>query len=439
MMPATIVLFFALGQVPAVAPTVEVQAIEPQVMTLDAVLAVFRAQGFDLMMAEGEVLGSRGDARAAGAWANPLVMGSVSHAGRPYRESACPPGQCSATGFTFNVTDQAGIVDVATGKHHLRAKAARLAADAAQYGLSDARRQLEAAVKTQFLAVALDQAEVEFSEVTLRSYDEGLGLFKDRYEAGDISEADLTRVEVEELEAQQRRDAARAALEDDRATLAMLMGYRDDLPRFAVTAPWVNTGPAQEFIQLPEERFISIAQSHRPDLLALGKLKDSAQAALALAARSRLPDATLNFNYQQFGIGQNAIQPRTFTGGLELALPVLYQQQGEVLRAEANARIASIRLDKARALVRVDVRRAQTALKYAFVRSERSRTRLMTRAGRALDLVRLQYTKGAASLLDLLDAQRTFNQVNFEHLATLGDFWGAVIGLEQALAADVRL
>jgi cobalt-zinc-cadmium efflux system outer membrane protein len=408
-------------------------------LTLDEVLTIFRSQGFDLLMAEAEVLGSKGDARAAGAWANPLVAASVSHAGRPYRASLCQGGQCSNTGFTFNVTDQAGIVDVLSGKHHLRARAAQLATDAAQHTLSDAQRQLEAAVKMQFLAVALDQAEVDFCAQATRSYQEGLALFADRYQAGDISEADLTRVEVDALAAEQRQDRARASLEDDRAALALLMGYRDEVPTLTVAAPEVSEGPAAQLIALPETRYVAIAESHRPDLLALGRLRDSAQAALRLAERSRLPDATLNFNYQQFGVGQNAIQPRTFTGGLTLALPVLYQQQGEILRAQANARIAALRLDKTRALVRADVHRAYTALRFAYARSERSKNQLMTRAAKALELVRLQYTKGAASLLDLLDAQRTFSQVNLEHLATLGDFWGALIGLEQALAADVHL
>ena len=442
MMAALCLTLLSLSAPAEAAAPVELSAVPakaPGALTLEDVLQIFRSQGFDLLMAEAEVVGSKGDAQAAGAWANPQVGASVSHAGRPYRASLCPGGQCSATGFTFNVTDQAGIVDVVSGKHHLRARAAQLATDAAQHTLSDAQRQLEAAVKMQFLAVALDQAEVDFCAQATRSYKEGLALFADRYQAGDISEADLTRVEVDVLAAEQREDQARASLEGDRATLALLMGYREDLPTLTVAAPDVSEGPAAQLIDLPEARFVTIAEGHRPDLLALGRLRDSAQAALRLAERSRLPDATLNFNYQQFGVGQNAIQPRTYTGGLTLALPILYQQQGEILRAQANARIAALRLEKARALVRADVHRAHTALRFAYARTERSKNQLMTRAAKALALVRLQYTKGAASLLDLLDAQRTFSQVNLEHLATLGDFWGALIGLEQAVAAEVRL
>lgn len=410
-----------------------------EVFTLDDVLRIFRAQGFDLLVAEAQVMGARGDALAAGAWANPQVSGSVSHAGRPYRENLCPLGQCSATGFMVNMTDQAGLLDVATGKHHLRARAGRWAADAMQHNLADAHRQLEAAVKAQFLALALDQAEVEFSVQASASYKNGLMLFRDRYQAGDISDADLTRVEIEAMEAQQREDGARAKLEDDRAVLSLLMGYRARVPMFSVAAPVIDIAPAEQLIGLPEDHLVTIAESHRPDLLALSKLKQSAEASLALAKRSRLPDMALNINYQQFGVGQNAIQPRTYTAGLTLNLPILYQHQGEVMRAEANLRVAEVQLGKARALVHADVRRAQAALKYAYARTQRSQNHLMQLAAKALALVRLQYTKGAASLLDLLDAQRTFSQVNLDHLSTLGEFWGAVIGLEQALAADVRL
>lgn len=410
-----------------------------QALTLADVMQTFRTQGFDLLVAEAQVAGALGDARAAGAWANPQVFGSVSHAGRPYRAALCPLGQCSTTGFMVNLTDQAGLLDVALGKHHLRARSAQLAAEAVKYDLTDAHRELEAAVKLQFLAVALDQAELDFTVQASASYQKGQQLFADRYQAGDVSDADLTRVEIEVLMAQQREDLARANLEDDRAVLAMFMGHREGPTSFTVVAPNVYPKPAVRFITQPVQELLDMAATHRPDVMALSMRQASRQAALSLAERARLPDMTLNVNYQQFGIGQNAIQPRTYTGGLTLALPLLYQSQGEIARARADLTMASLRLEQARAKVALDVRRAQAALKYAHARSQRSSEGLVLRAAKALQLVRLQYTKGAASLLELLDAQRTFSQVNLDHLAALGEFWGAVIGLEQALGQEVQL
>jgi outer membrane protein TolC len=64
--------------------------------------------------------------------------------------------------------------------------------------------------------------------------------------------------------------------------------------------------------------------------------------------------------------------------------------------------------------------------------------RLLGRARRARDLIEVQYQKGSASLLDLLDAQRTFLAVNGERLSLLAGYWTAVSALEAAVAQELR-
>jgi cobalt-zinc-cadmium efflux system outer membrane protein len=64
--------------------------------------------------------------------------------------------------------------------------------------------------------------------------------------------------------------------------------------------------------------------------------------------------------------------------------------------------------------------------------------RLLERARRARDLVRVQYEKGAASLLELLDAQRTFAQTHAEYLQDLHDLWLAHFKLLAAVGREPR-
>ena len=63
--------------------------------------------------------------------------------------------------------------------------------------------------------------------------------------------------------------------------------------------------------------------------------------------------------------------------------------------------------------------------------------RLLDRARRARDLTALQYEKGATSLLDYLDAQRTYIAVNAEYLQDLANYWDAVFQLEAASATEL--
>jgi cobalt-zinc-cadmium efflux system outer membrane protein len=64
--------------------------------------------------------------------------------------------------------------------------------------------------------------------------------------------------------------------------------------------------------------------------------------------------------------------------------------------------------------------------------------RLLERAKRARDLVSFQYQKGAASLLEFLDAQRTYIATNIEYLQDLTAYWTAVYKLEQAVGMELR-
>jgi cobalt-zinc-cadmium efflux system outer membrane protein len=67
--------------------------------------------------------------------------------------------------------------------------------------------------------------------------------------------------------------------------------------------------------------------------------------------------------------------------------------------------------------------------------AERSERRLLARSRDARDLVKIQYARGAASLLEYLDTQRTHLTNEIDYLSSLGAFWTAVFQLEQAVGA----
>ena len=85
-----------------------------------------------------------------------------------------------------------------------------------------------------------------------------------------------------------------------------------------------------------------------------------------------------------------------------------------------------------------DVETAWTNMTSTRKLVERMQSRLLDRSKRTRDLVELQYKKGAASLLEYLDAQRTWIANNEEYLQDLANYWTAVYQLEQAVGADLR-
>jgi len=78
----------------------------------------------------------------------------------------------------------------------------------------------------------------------------------------------------------------------------------------------------------------------------------------------------------------------------------LLRQQGEIAKAEADLRTQRVSLEKSRAQVTQEVRAAWAQFTSAHAQLERMDGRLQGRARRARDLIEIQYTKGAATLLD---------------------------------------
>jgi cobalt-zinc-cadmium efflux system outer membrane protein len=160
-----------------------------------------------------------------------------------------------------------------------------------------------------------------------------------------------------------------------------------------------------------------------------------------LARRQRLPDIALDVSYQQAGtggIGTNApLTPPTLTFGLSAPLPVFYQQQGEIRKAEADLKTQDVQRAKVEAQVRNDVQAAYTGFATSRELVERMEGRLLERARRVRELTGIQYQKGAASLLEFLDSQRTYIATNVEYLQDLANYWIAVFQLEQAVGMEL--
>jgi outer membrane protein, heavy metal efflux system len=405
----------------------------PAKLGLAEAFRLFRAQGLDLLIAEAAVSGAEADVRTAGAVPNPALSGSVG------KSWSCGPGGCPSPAFGAGLSDQAAISDVLSGKRGLRLDVARAALAAARLSRADAERTLSFQLEQQFLAVLVAQRALDHAREARAATAEMLGLAQVRFKAGAISEADVARVEVLALEAEQGVESALQALGQARAGLAFLLGVRGRLPEFEAEGPELLAGSVPERLRgATADSLLSMALAHRPDLQAAGFQEQRAEASVALARRQVVPDFALSLGYAQQGTGPGAVTPPTGTVGLSFPLPILYQQQGEVAKAEADRRTQSLGRARVEALVASDVASAHAAYASSLNMVQRMETRLLDRARTARDLVQIQYRKGAASLIDYLDAERTYIAVQVEYLNDLTAYWTAVFQLEQAVGTPLR-
>lgn len=408
----------------------------PAALTLPEALRLFRAHGLDLLIADNAIALARADHLLAGALPNPSLTISVGGAfGYSVGADAC--AGCSPLALGVGIGDNGLLGELLSGRRGLRRRVASAAVAAAQLSRADAERTLVFQVKQLYAQVALGQRLVDFSREVQESAAKTLDLNRVRYRAGAISEAIVARVEVDKLTADQNHDSASQALRQAQVGLAFLLGLRRAVPSFLVGAePLRYAAPAAPLAE-ESEALLRRAIESRPDLRAAAVQQSRAESAVALAQRLNVPDLALGLGYQGQGTGSNAIQPPTLTGSLTITPPLLNQHRGERERAQAELRQAALQHQRLRAQVVADVENARAAFLASQRRVLRSERELLGRARRARDLIALQYEKGAASLLEYLDAQRTYIANNMDYFNNLEIYWTALFQLEQAVGTEL--
>jgi outer membrane protein, heavy metal efflux system len=407
----------------------------PAVLTLPEALRMFRERSFDLLLADAQVAAARGDQAAAAAVPNPALSGSLGRS-FAYDATACPG--CSALAVGAGISDQAALSEVLSGKRSLRVDAARAAAEAARLSRDDAERTLRLALQQAVVDAALQRAQVDLGRELLDFARQTEQLDQTRYRAGAISEAELARAQVALLEAEQAVDLAQQADRAARAGVAFLLAFRGPLPDFRIDPDLLEQASRLALPAASADALLATAAESRPDLRALERQEERARAAVDLARRQRIPEVTLSAQYAQQGTGSTAQTPPTVTLGASLPVPIFYQQQGEVQRAEADLRTQTVQRGKAAAQLAAEVSTAYGAFAASRKLVDRMRGGLLERAQRSRDLTRIQYEKGAARLFELLDAQRAFAQVRAEYLQDLHDLWVNLFKLEAAVGRELR-
>jgi cobalt-zinc-cadmium efflux system outer membrane protein len=424
----------------AAADGVVPQAVEiPQQLTLDQSIQILRTRSLDLLIAEATVRSAEGDETAASAVPNLALNVGYGRVLPPYNPSQCGPGAgCSANQYTLGLADQAAIEDSLSGKRDLRIKVAHAALQAAKLSRNDALRNIQFQVKSAYAAVAQAQRGLAFAKENQATNIKTLQLFQIRLKSGAINEGDLARVETQKLEADQAVEQAMVVVRQARVALAFLLGVRGPMPEFTVDDKVLDFVVPPSLANAQLDGLLRSAFEHRPDLQAQGYQRASAEAAIALAKRQVFPDIMVSAQYTQTGDSNSAIQPPTISFGLSAPIPIFYQQQGEIRKAEAAYDTQSLQQAKTTAQVVNDVSTAMAGYESARALVERMEKLLKPSAERAFSITRLQYDKGAATLMDFLDAQRTYIATNVEYLQDLANYWTAVFQVEQAVGTELH-
>jgi cobalt-zinc-cadmium efflux system outer membrane protein len=305
------------------------------------------------------------------------------------------------------------------GKRQRRVDSARAATQVATYQLDDARRQVVLLVKSAFAGALIAREQLALAEANLKTLDDTERIQRLRAEKGDISELELLRIQVQRFTFARDAADARQALATARIALRTAAGTVNIADDFEIVGDL-------DFKEVPLDRPLLVrrALDNRPDLRAAEADRERARADHRLARANAWWDITPQIEYQRIGPDD------TIGFGISFPLRIFDRNQGEIARTQAEI----TRVDAVREATALQVMAAlDTDREAALIQRERVislRDVYLPKATQARDTVEYAYRRGGQSLLDFLDAQRSYRETSLAHLQALGAYLGAIYQLE---------
>ena len=316
-------------------------------------------------------------------------------------------------------------------KRELRAELAGQAKQVAEAQVGDVLRRLKLDVTLAAIDVLEAKAKLQLAEENLQTLNTLVQLNEQRLRSGAIPQLEVTRSRVAMLQYRGSVKTAQLALTEARLKLVPLLGRQPDEPpvdiddRLGITP---TAAPDLAALQLA-------ARATRPDLLALHSDQARTQADLRLQIAQGQVDYTLGAEYRR----EQGVNGRGNMLGffVSVPLPLFNRNQGEIARADAEH-------DKAgRSLVSVETNiAAEVASAYQEFESSRElltdiERDLLTPTRDARAGTTYVYQAGATSLLDVLDAQRAFNDTMETYYSAQAAYRRAQARLALAVNKDV--
>lgn len=317
-------------------------------------------------------------------------------------------------------------------KGGLRLDAARKASVAAGEVVQAVVTQQTSAVEQAFFDAVVSQERVEVLTETLALYGRTQQANETRLKAGDVSRADVTKLQLDGLRAQNDLRQAMADHVRDKAQLAQAMGVPGTLADNRLVADWPS-------LEAPAPQVDPDTLQRRPDVTAAEARLAAAASARDLARAGRVPDVTVGAQAEHYPVSPTNTNGSGNSYGVFVTIPlyVRHSNGGEARRAEVDYYAALD--DRNRVLLEAqnEVERLRSQLEASRLSLKQMRESVVPAAESVAGSAEFAYSKGATGVLDLLDARRALRQTRLDAVNAQGEYAKALSAYRAALQASM--
>jgi len=317
-------------------------------------------------------------------------------------------------------------------KRNLRYQAAKEGTAVGAAQATDSERTLLFNLRTAFVGVLQAKAVVHLAQENLDYYDKILKVSRDRFQAGDIAQIDLDRLELQRLQYESDLQTALVNLRTSKINLLALLDDRRPVDSYDIEGTFDFR---EDLLSLDDYR--QDALKARPDLQAAMLSVKQAETNYQLAVADGSTDPTVSVWFTHNGSFNNPDALNTLGGSVSIPLRIFDRNQGEKLRTKIDIN----RNEKLRQGVETQVY-SDVDTAYATVNSNLTllrpyKQKYLAQAVRVRDTILFSYQHGGASLLDFFNAESDYRTVELSYVNLVGSYLTAAAQLNQAVGREV--
>ena len=317
-------------------------------------------------------------------------------------------------------------------KRELRRLSARESTSIAESTYLDQQRGLLFNLRTAFVQTLEAKAVLENAKQNLEYWDRELGVNRNRMNAGDLAQIDLGRMELQRVQFESDFETAVVNLRTAKTQLLLLLNERTPIEEFDISGPFDF---AEELPSL--EQFRREALEARPDVQVAIRNVELAKINHQLAIANASTDPTFSGWWTHNPSFNNPYDYNTVGASLTIPLRIFDRNQGEKARTLIDIGRNERLRDASEAQVYGDVDSAYYTLVQNLNLLRPYKTKYLTLALDIRNRMTIAYQNGGASLLDYLDAEKSYRDTRLAYLNLIGSYLSAAAQMNMAVGREV--
>ena len=383
-------------------------------ITLTQALQITLLQNPDLKAFSYEIRAREAQTLQAGMISNPTLNVQVENA----------LGSGNFNGFDQSETTVALSQLMELGdKRKIRKNSANLSKEIADWDYKVQRLGVLTRVTQSYIHVLKAQQKLSLTGERVKLAEKFLTTVSERIKAGKVAAIEKIKTEVTLANMKIEEEWAKMELKNARRTLSVLWGE---------TKPGFDFASG-DFFSVPDRPlFERKALTVNPRISKWSTTMAHRQAQLDVEVSKTIPDITLSGGYRRL----EETRDNALVFGVTVPLNWFNRNQGGI--AKARHRLSKIQEEKKAQTLKIEdaLLQAYGEVSFSHAKVISIKTGILPAADKALKAMSEGYRFGKFGLLDVMDSQKTFFQVQSQYLDALADYHHAVADVESLTGVD---